>query len=261
MRLWFRDAFACLFFFLVLIGGTVYGAMSSGYTWQWERALPYFFTPNPGGVIPFTLGNLLASGLATTCLISAVGLVIALGAGLLTAFLRLSGGPVSRGVATLYIGLIRNTPLMVQLLVLYLLVPASWNLSALAIACLALGLFEGAYLAEIFRAGILAIPAGQWEAAQSLGLPVSTCWTAVILPQAIRRVLPPTLGQCVSLIKDSSLASVIAVSELAQQSGLVVSDTFLSFEIWLLTAGVYLCLALLLSACAAWLGCKLQRRC
>ena len=217
---------------------------------------PYFLNITDSG---FSFGPLISSGLLCTLRISAQGLVLALAVGLAAAVLRLAGGPFSRAASLAYVQGVRNTPLMVQLLALYALAPASWGLSAEGVAVIALGLFEGAYMAEIFRAGILAVPRGQWEAALSLGLPSGLVWRHVALPQALRRSLPPLVSQSVSLVKDSSLASVIAVSELAQQSGLVVSDTFLAFEVWLPVAGVYLILALLLSGLAACLESRLSR--
>ena len=256
MRRWITDALLCTFALCLLVAVTVRGAVHSGYDWQWERVIPYFLVVSTDG---FSLGPLIASGLLCTFRISVHGLLLALALGLAAAMLRLAGGPFSRAVSLAYVQCFRNTPLMVQILALYALMPASWGISAEGVAVIALGLFEGAYMAEIFRAGILAVPKGQWEAALSLGLPPGMVWRHVAMPQALRQVLPPLVSQSVSLIKDSSLASVIAVSELAQQSGRGVSDTFLAFEVWLPVAGIYLLLALLLSALAACLEGRLSR--
>ncbi len=246
-RGWLRDLLVCGLIMAGVAALAVHGALHSGYTWQWERVRPYFFTLSDQGL---HLGPLVSLGLTSTLRIGFFGLLLALSLGLITASLRLAGGPLARGICLGYVQTVRNTPLMVQFLAAYALIPAAWGLTAEHIAVLTLGLFEGAYMAEIFRAGFLAVPEGQWEAARSLGLPPYICWTRVALPQAFRHCLPPLLSQCVSLIKDSSLASVIAVGELAQRSGLVVSDTFLSFEVWLPVAGIYLALALALSALA-----------
>ncbi len=251
-----KDALYCAAVVCALAGLTVYGAVSSGYQWQWERVWPYFVARGPEGL---SFGPLLAKGLVCTLRISALGLALALPLGLAAAVLRLTGGRFSRGVAVGYVLCMRNTPLMVQLFALYALMPARWGISAEGVAVIALGLFEGAYLAEIFRAGITAVPQSQWEAGQSLGLPGRMCWRHIVLPQALRHALPPLVSQGVSLLKDSSLASVIAVGELAQQSGLVVSDTFLSFEVWLPVAAIYLLLALGLSALAAGIDRRLSR--
>ncbi len=251
-----RDWAIGLGFLGFLIYAALAGAASSGYNWQWERVWPYFMEHDASGR---HLGILLREGLAGTLRISFLALCLSLSAGLLAAVAVLAGGIVARSLSFGYVQLVRNTPLMVQLVAVYTLVPPAWGLSAFSTAVLVLGLFEGAYMAEIFRAGITGVPKEQWEAARSLGLPAHTTWLRIILPQALRRSLPPLVSQCVSLVKDSSLAGIIAVAELAQQSGLVVSETFLSFEVWLPTAGIYLTLALGLSGLAALLHKRLDR--
>ncbi len=244
-----RDLFCCALIIGLIVALAAHGAVSSGYNWQWSRVWPYFLRVTPTGL---QLGTLITEGLACTLRISAQALVLAVFAGLVATVLRLTGGPVSRSTSIAYIQLVRNTPLMVQLLALYAVIPAAWNVSAETVAILALGFFEGAYMAENFRSGILAVPVGQWEAAQSLGLPLHVCWARIILPQALRHCLPPQVSQCVSLLKDSSLAGLIAVGELSQKSGLLVSDTLLSFEVWLPVALIYLALALALAALAEY---------
>jgi polar amino acid transport system permease protein len=112
---------------------------------------------------------------------------------------------------------------------------------------LALSLFEGAYAAEIFRAGITSIHRSQWEAAYSLGLSVSHTYLRVVLPQAIRRMLPPLTSQAISLIKDSALVSTIAIYDLTLEGQVIVSETFLTFEIWFTVAAIYLLLTVSLS--------------
>ena len=114
------------------------------------------------------------------------------------------------------------------------------DIGAFASAVLALSLFEGAYAAEILRAGIVSLHRGQWEAAHSLGLGAFDAYRYVILPQAVHRLLPPLAGQAISLIKDSSLLSTIAVYDLTMQGQKIVSETFLAFEIWFTVAAIYL---------------------
>jgi polar amino acid transport system permease protein len=121
------------------------------------------------------------------------------------------------------------------------------NIDRLAAAVLALSLFEGAYASEIYRAGIVSIHKGQWEAAYSLGLSTFSTYKSVILPQAIRRVLPPLTSQAISLIKDSSLVSVLAVYEMTMQANAIVAETFLVFEIYFTIAAVYLVITVSLS--------------
>jgi polar amino acid transport system permease protein len=117
----------------------------------------------------------------------------------------------------------------------------------LTAAILALSLFEGAYASEIYRAGIVSIDRGQWEAAHSLGLGRFHTYRYIILPQAIRRILPPLTSQAISLIKDSSLVSVLAVYEMTMQANAIVAETFLVFEIYFAIAAIYLVLTVALS--------------
>jgi polar amino acid transport system permease protein len=114
-------------------------------------------------------------------------------------------------------------------------------------AVLALSLFEGAYASEIFRAGILSVMRGQWEAAYSLGLGTFHTYRYIVLPQAIRRILPPLTSQAVSLIKDSALVSTVAIYDLTMQGQVVISETFLTFEIWFTVAALYLMVTVVLS--------------
>jgi len=112
---------------------------------------------------------------------------------------------------------------------------------------LALSLFEGAYASEIFRAGILSIHRGQWEAAFSSGLGTWHTYRRVILPQAVRRILPPLTSQAISLIKDSALVSTIAIYDLTMQGQAIIAETYLVFEVWFTVAALYLVITLALS--------------
>jgi polar amino acid transport system permease protein len=233
--------------FALLIAGIVWlllrGSREVGYNWQWYRVPDYFFTFK-GGV--FTPGPLL-DGLWVTLEITAYSLVLASVIGLLTALLRLSGSQVGRFIARLYLEVIRNSPLLVQIFFLYFVLAPIFELERFAAAVLALSLFEGAYASEIFRAGIVSIRQGQWEAAYSLGLSSFDTYRTIILPQALKRILPPLTGQAVSLIKDSALVSTIAVYDLTMQGRAIIAETFLTFEIWFTVAAVYLIITLTLS--------------
>ena len=116
-----------------------------------------------------------------------------------------------------------------------------------------LSLFEGAYASEIFRSGILAVDHGQWDASRSLGMRPYHAYRLVILPQAIRAMLPPLTGIAISLIKDSAILSVIAIGELTSAARDAVSDTFMSFEIWFTAAALYLALTMSLSLFSSYL--------
>lgn len=224
--------------------------LSSGlYDWQWYRVWRYLGVWKNGMFQP---GPLL-QGLGVTIQIAAAGCCVAIMAGLGAALLRLSVWPVGRGIAHLYIGCIRNTPLLLQLFVVYFLVSPVFHLGPFGSATLALGLFEGAYMAEVFRAGVLAVPRAQWEAAISLGFGTVAAFRLILLPQAVRALLPSFINQLVSLIKDTSLVSAIAVGDLTMRAQETIADTFLAFEIWILVAALYLLLTLCVVLPASWL--------
>jgi polar amino acid transport system permease protein len=214
-----------------------------GYHWQWYRIPRYLFSAD-GGV--WATGPLL-QGLLVTLEISALSLLCATILGLTAALFRLSDSFAARALAQGYLELIRNTPLLIQIFFIYFVLSPVLDIGAFASAVLALSLFEGAYAAEILRAGIVSIQRGQWEAAHSLGLGVFDAYRYVILPQAIGRVLPPLAGQAISLVKDSSLVSAIAIYDLTMQGQKIVAETFLAFEIWFTVAAIYLVVTFTLS--------------
>jgi len=179
--------------------------------------------------------------------------LLALGVGLTTALLRLSGSFMGRILSRLYLETIRNTPLLVQIYLMYFVIGPIIGLGRFGSAVLALTLFEGAYMSEIFRAGITSLRKGQWEAAHSLGLSGFYTYRDVILPQAIRRILPPLTGQVITLIKNSALVSIVSLSDLALNAKIIAADTFLTFEIWFTAAAIYLVITIALSTLAFYL--------
>jgi len=230
------------------------GASEQGYFWQWYQVPKYIFTLEDG---TFTLGPLL-QGLKVTLNITWISMILTYAIGLFIALLRLSGSIVGRAFARIYLELARNTPLIVQLFFIYFVVAPVLGIDRLFAAILALSLFEGAYASEIYRSGIVSLPKGQWEAAHSLGLSTFDTYRKIILPQAIRRVLPPLTSQTISLIKDSSLVSVIAVYEMTMQANAIVAETFLTFEIYFTIAGIYLVVTVFLSQLVALLERKFK---
>jgi polar amino acid transport system permease protein len=219
---------------LTWITGT--GTAKLGYNWQWYRVPEYILTQDDGR----WLAGPLIDGLMVTFQITGAGLVLAFSFGLITALCRLSGSYLARIIARAYLELIRNTPLLVQLFFIYFVMAPIFDLSRFFSAVLALSLFEGAYASEIFRAGIVSIHKGQWEAAHSLGLSAFDTYRRIILPQAIQRILPPLTSQAISLVKDSALVSTIAVYDLTMRGREIISETFLAFEIWFTIAAIYL---------------------
>jgi polar amino acid transport system permease protein len=200
----------------------------------------------------------LLNGLVVTLHITAVSLALALTFGLTIALMRLSHSLLARFVARLYLELIRNTPLLVQLFFIYFVCSPLFALSGFSSAVLALSLFEGAYISEILRAGILSIPRGQWEAAFSTGLNSWNSYRLIILPQAVRHILPPLTSQAISLVKDSALVSTIAIYDLTMQAQAIISETYLVFEVWFTAAAIYLLLTLALSAAVSLMEKKLR---
>lgn len=225
------------------------GSEQMGYNWQWYRLPRYILQDIDGSLVA---GPLL-QGLGVTVKITAAGLILASLIGMATALLRLSSSAVGRLLATIYLESVRNTPLLIQILFIYFALSPVLGISSLAAGILALALFEGAYASEIIRAGIVSVERGQWEAAYCLGLSRPQAYARVVLPQALRRVLPPLTSQAVSLVKDSALVSTIAVHELTMQGQIIVADTFLTFEVWFTVAAIYLLLNTLLSLAASGL--------
>ena len=201
----------------------------------------------------------LTRGLWVTIWISFVSGFIGLVIGLITGLCRLSPNPALRGLAVFYIELIRGTPLLVQIFIFYFFIGTVLNLDRLVAGVGALALFVGAYTAEIIRAGIQSIAKGQTEAARSLGMTAAETMLHIVLPQAFKRVLPPLAGQFISLIKDSSLVSVIAITDLTKSGREIITSSFATFEIWFTVALLYLVVTSLLSQLLFWLERRFAR--
>jgi len=221
----------------------IYNTEKLGYHWQWYRIPRYFLSISDGAMV----AGPLVQGLLVTCRITFVSFLLAFAIGLTAALLRLSHSLVGRGVARVYLEMVRNTPLLVQIFFVYFVLGPILGISRFYAAVLALSFFEGAYVSEIIRAGIVSIPSGQWDAAYSLGLTKPGAYRKVILPQAIRWILPPLTSQAISLVKDSALVSTIAVYDLTMRGQEIISETYLVFEVWFTVAAIYLAFALLLS--------------
>ena len=237
---------------LVLFGvGIIYLIYLAGvkveYIWRWNTVPQYFaYRAENGGLMGYAMGPLL-QGLLMTLKISVVSVIFAIIIGLFTGIARISDQPALRWISTGYVELIRGTPLLVQIFIMYFFVGTVLDLSRFAAATAALAVFAGAYVAEIVRAGIQSIAKGQMEAARSLGMNYFQAMRHIVLPQAFRRILPPLAGQFISLIKDSSLVSVIALSDLTKQGREIITSTFSTFEIFFTIAGLYLVLTFTLS--------------
>lgn len=198
----------------------------------------------------------IASGMVMTLKLSLVSLLCSILLGLGIGLGRLSANPALRKLCILYIEIIRGTPLLVQLFIIYFFVGTVLSLDRFTAGAAALTIFSAAYVAEIIRAGIQSVPAGQMEAARSLGMSYVRAMVEVILPQALRRSLPALAGQFINLIKDSSLVSVISLTDLSKAGREVVSSTFAPFEVWFTIALLYL----VMTASLSWLVQRLERR-
>ncbi len=198
----------------------------------------------------------LISGIWITIKISIISMIIAFIAGLIISIMRLSGFPALDYIGSVYITVIRGTPLLVQLFIFYFIVATIFNLPRFWAGVMSLSIFYGAYIAEILRGAIQAVDKGQHEAAMSLGFNKIQKMQLIILPQALRKALPALVGELISLIKDSSLVSIISITDLTKVGREIVANTFSPFETWLTVAALYLMLTSILS----FIGHKLEKK-
>jgi polar amino acid transport system permease protein len=190
----------------------------------------------------------LGKGAVMTIEITAISVGMGVLIGIFVGVARVSKNPILFIPSTIYVEVIRGTPLLAQLFIVYFGLPSlGINLPPFTAAVIAMGINSGAYVTEIFRGGIQSIEKGQMEAARSLGLSYFQAMRYVILPQALRRVLPPLGNEFIAMLKDSSLASTIAIAELMRVGREITSRTFRSFEVLGVVALLYLVITLPLS--------------
>ena len=199
----------------------------SGYQFRWDVVVS-----NLGFLVP---------GIGMTLLISAVTLLISSVFGMLIALMSMSRLRVIRIVAAVFGEIIRNTPILVQLLWVYYVLPIVFDvgIDAFTAAIIGLSVYSSAFIAEVYRAGIQTVPKGQREAAQVLGLNAFQSFTRIVLPQAMKAILPPLASNFIQLIKYSSLASVLSVGEITHRGSELASSTFRPLEIYSFIAVVY----------------------
>ena len=211
---------------VVALAAVMYLMIARVYPFNWATVLRY--------------RKLFFEGLWVTLKVSGVSILISFALGVVFAVFRVSNVEFLKDIAGLYVWFFRNTPLLVIILLTYYGVGTIMNLDRFWAAALALSAFEGAYMTEIIRAGIEAVDPGEIEAAKSLGMSEFQVFSTIIFPQAFKISLPPLIGQMVSLIKDSSLASVIALQELTMMGRQVGTRTLASFESYLIVAFLYI---------------------
>jgi polar amino acid transport system permease protein len=252
------------------------------YRWNFWPVLGFVARQDASGA---WVANLLLQGVMTTIRVSFWAAIVAAVVGTLMGIARCATALLPRLIAGAYVETIRNIPPLVFIFVFYFFVTAQivpalgiedwirrqdddtlrvigWlfgppqQAAGVIAAILCLGLFEGAYVAEIVRGGIQSLPRGQWEAGQALGLSRLKLFRLVILPQAVARVVPPLAGQGISLVKDSSIISLVSIQDLSFLGAEVAATTNRVFETWLLVALFYFIICAVLSAAAA----RVERR-
>ena len=222
------------------------------------------FKPQPYKDILLFVQN----GIWTTMYLTGISFLLVMVFGLLVALARLSKNPLVKGVSTVYVEVVRGIPMMVQLIFWYFAFPAlvqgigdglniaslkTYNAEAISMAILGLTFGYAAYMSEVYRAGIQSISRGQMEAARSLGMTYVQAMRHVILPQAVRVILPPVGNEFITLLKDSSLVSVVAVADMTRRGREFMAAHFIPIQTWLMIALLYLVMTLLAARLVTWM--------
>lgn len=225
------------------------------------------FRPDPFRRILFFVYD----GIGVTIYTTIVSFVLVLVFGLITGLGRLSKVTILRGIATVYVEVIRGIPLLVQLMFWYFAFPsviqsfgkafsiaslATYRANPIFMAILGLTFCYSAYMSEVYRAGIQSISKGQMEAARSLGMTYVQAMRYVILPQAIRVILPPVGNEFITLLKDSSLVSVVAVADITRRGREFMAANFIPVNTWVMVALLYLVLTLFSARIVNWIEAK-----
>lgn len=203
----------------------------------------------------------LVNGLKTTLLITLFAVILGMVLGFLIAIIRATHDKTGKFrflniLAKIYLTVIRGTPVVVQLLIIYFVIFASVNIDKMLVAVLAFGLNSAAYVAEIVRSGIMSIDNGQFEAGMSLGLNYRKTMILIIIPQAFKNVLPALANECIVLLKETSVSGYIALNDLTKGGDIIRSDTYEAFLPLIAVAVIYLVMVMILSALVT----KLERR-
>ena len=229
--------------------------IEKGYVLQVKDCDNVYANDTLAQITSMQIGPLL-EGLIVTLEISGLAAILAFSIGSLLAFMRISNFQFLKDIATVYIAIIRGTPLLVQIFIFYFIIATIFELERFLAGAISLGLFFGAYIAEVLRGAIQSIDKGQYEAAKSLGMNYTQTMVYIIMPQALKRALPTLVGEMIALVKDSSLVSVISITDLTKVGREIVANTFSPFETWLIIAAVYFSITFLLSV----LGHKIETK-
>ena len=207
-----------------------------------------------------SIGPLLSGAIRGTIPLTLISFVLGLALALVVALARLSRHRVVSGIARVYISLIRGTPLLVQLFIIFYALPSlGLVIDPFPSAVVAFSLNVGGYAAETIRAAILSVPKGQWEAAATVGLDHRLTLQRVVLPQAVRVAVPPLSNTFISLVKDTSLASTIMVTELLRKAQEIAAPTYEFMALYSLAAVIYWLICLVLSTAQSRLERRLDR--
>ncbi len=210
----------------------------------------------------------MATAMGQTLLLALYGLFFACIIGMIVGIMSVLKNRVCRAIAAVFVNLIRGVPMIVLAYIIFFGVPYLWNtilniggctLTALQAGTICLALNCGAYMAEIIRAGIESVDVGQMEAARSLGLPYWRAMQRVVLPQAIRTMIPSIINQFIITLKDTSILSVIGFPELVNSAKNVQANTFLSFQTWAVVGVMYLVVITILSYAAKLMERRMNR--
>jgi polar amino acid transport system permease protein len=226
---------------LVLFASLWRGFASLDYDWDFMSLRDYVWLGEENAP------GLLLHGLWGTIWVSALSILLGTCIGLAGGLVLHAGNSFAQNTVRCFVEIFRNTPVLVQLYVMYFVIASAFHMSAEQAGVVTLSLFTGAYISELVRGTLLNLDRGPHDAALSLGL---TRWQAarhVIAPLALRRLMPSLVGQYVSLVKDSSLVSVISIVELTKSASNMVAISFRSFEVWFMVAVVYFALNFVLS--------------
>lgn len=233
------------YFIALLLFSLVCTALFLSSSYQWEEVWSY--------------RALFLQGWLNTIILSSIGLVLSSFIGLIVALMKRSSFSLLRTLANFYVEVIRGTPLLVQILFFYYVIANAVGIeNRYAVGIMALSLFSGAYIAEIIRAGIEGIPKSQLDSAKAIGFTPWQTYRFVIFPQALRNILPPLTGQFGSLIKDSSLLSIIGVNDLTYVAQQINSATYSTLETFFPLAIAYLILTLPISLYSKYLERRLH---
>jgi polar amino acid transport system permease protein len=234
------------------LGIAIHSFVTLDYEWDFKVLLPYLWqteTNQPGLILTAILGTLR---------ISLISIVLGAILGSVLGLVLVSRERVARTATLVYVDIFRNTPVLVQLYVAYFVVGTAFHLSAEQAAILTLTLFCGAYVADLVRGTLVNFEKGQLDAAKSIGLRPGQIAYRIVGPQVLRRLLPPLVGLFVTLVKDSSLVSVLGILDLTKAALNIVSASLRSFETWFFVAAVYLAINIVLSSFGRYLEHRLS---